>query len=361
MSNSVKKKNSWKRVSSNEKPDAREVSPSTLANALTVLLTVIIIAGGFMLPTLTFPLLDSYSNRSIQLTSPSDDMISGHIFEEPVTLYPWNIYDEARTRKLTVVEMAQLDQSGVIDLLISTMQHHSIALGYRYEVYQERILSSFHWLEPVSASDAGCFVMVEADIDFDGNPDASCAVDLNGNLISLLFVSDTWGALRLTDPIAVPPEQAQVNAEGSGNAPTSSPAGETPALQNLPSAPNGSPVDYLPLQEDESIWLFSYVLSREALIAGQSDVYYTFRQLDLYYEERFAYPYINLIPAPPDYVETLPNIEPIAITYDNLSTDNYLHKIYDFANGTRLILYINPLTQNCDGFNLAISTVFTTS
>jgi hypothetical protein len=341
---------------------------TTLSSIVTLLLTAVIIAGGFMLPTLFSPLLDSYRNNLIQLSGPTDDMVSGHVFEEPVTLYPWNIYDESQVRGLTNYEMITLEQSGVADLLVSNMQLRGLELVYDYGAYVERILSSFGCLEPLNSSEPGCFVLVDADIDFDDSPDLRCAVDFSGNLISLLLVSEKLNPLKLTAPLMASTEQAAEgeataadngspgetgSANGSGGTDTegSTPGSSVPSASTT--AADDTQVDYRPLPEEENIWLFSYVLSREALTVGQYAVYSAFRQLDLGYEARFEYPYISLTGTPPQYVEALPEIEPVATTNRQLTTGKYLLRIYDFSSGERLILYINSDTQHCDGFNLS--------
>ncbi|MCL2807456.1 MAG: hypothetical protein FWD27_04735 [Coriobacteriia bacterium] len=403
--NSTNNKELWSDPAGSEKHERRERLLSIRSSLLTLLLTTVIIVGGFMLPTLLYPFLDSYRGRMTQLPSPSVDIISGHVFEEPVTLYPWDIYDEAQVRHLTSFEMSFMEESGVTDFLISNMQLRGMQLERDYSLYTQRILVDFRYLEPLDATEPGCFVLVDADINLDGEPDVRCAVDSTGKIISLLFVSDTWSALQLTDPIEVLLDEAlgkereeanktsdandagtsgdAGNAGDAGNTadltedasdaannnntddpaannpPENNPAGNAAAPANTPTGPDDiatppeTQVSFRPHQEEENIWLFAYAISREALNVGQMNVYSIFRQLDMSFEERFGYSFYNLIPAPPEFSETLPELEPMTINIDVLPTGNYLLTVYDFSDGTRLILYINSSTQNCDGFTLS--------
>jgi hypothetical protein len=342
---------------------------------ITVFLTIVIITGGFLLPTLLFPSLDSYSNRLVGLVSPTEDMVSAHIYEEQVTLYPWNSVDDAQVRSLTSYEMSTLYESGVANLLMSYQALLGRELELSYEAHVEKILSSFRYLEPLNSSLPACFALIDADIDGDQTPDIRCAVDLSGNLISWLIVNDTWSALELTAPIEVPLVESLQNEEEPGDADSEKSnsdqdeAEESNATENAnnteepsgvlsePLNPSDSQGAFLPLPEEEKIWQFLYVISREALKEGQQDVFVAFRQLELSYEDRFGYSFLSLIPTPPGYVEILPEIEPIPENIGFLSTGNYLLRVHTFSNGTMLILYINSDTQYCDGFILYSNTV----
>jgi len=377
-----------------EKQGRRLPRLSAHSGIATLLLTMVIIVGGFMLPTMLYPLLDSYSGRLIPLASSSDDMLADHVFQEQVTLYPWNVYDENQLRYLNSIEVGILEQSGVANLLLNYLQYRGVQLQNDEDVYLQTIIGGFRCLEPVDFAEPACFVLVGVDIDLGGEADIQCAVDLSGKLISLLFVSDDLPTIQLEAPISLGNEEdtgdtedagktgeatdaavdvfggavveapGDVAGEGAGPAvgEGAGPAvGEVvgPAVGEATGAADGpanladAQVPFRPQQEEESIWLYSYVISREALIVEQTNVYSVFRLLDLDYETRFGYPFVELLAPASGYVEILPEIEPMAMNTDSLATAGHLLKIYDFVDGTRLILYFNPKTQNCDGFNLS--------
>ena len=167
----------------------------------TLVLTAVIIVGGFMLPAMLYPFLDAYSGRLIQLASPTDDMVSGHVFEEQVTFYPWNLLEESQLRYLASHEMVTLEQSGVADLLVSMMLLSEMPVEDNREEYLQMILGSFRCLEPDDFAEPGCFVLVDEDLGFTDELEVRCAVDFSGNIISLLFISEDWSSLELTEPI----------------------------------------------------------------------------------------------------------------------------------------------------------------
>lgn len=393
----TKNKDHWDTPASNEKREIKELGHKAIGSVATIFLTAVIIAGGFILPTLIYPYLDSYSNTPTLLASPGHDVISGHVFEDPVTLYPWDVISQAQLRNLTTYEMYTLEQSGVAEFLVSNMELRGIPLGSDPQEYIGRILNDFKCLEQLDAGQPGCFVLADADIDQDGVPDVRCAVDFYGNLMSVLFVSEAWTNLQLVTPLSVTSEQiAEIaggsnttgadgvgskdasgaegaNATGSASdggastqnapdiaAPDTTPEAATPPVTpTTPTTPTDSSTTYVPkvdnrpLQEEENIWQFSYVISREALLIGQMDVFSAFRHLDLGFEELFGYPFAHLIAEPSENTEVLPGVVQMAMTTHQLATGDQLLRIYDFSNGTRLILFINSSTQNCEGFSLS--------
>ena len=394
MADPIRRRSLWGNPASSDKADSKQARRNIQSGIITLLLTAVIITGGLGLPTMLNPLLDTYSNRLVPLDGSAVDM-TGHLFDELVALYPWDIYDETPARTLTSYEMLTLEQSGIADLLLNIMELRGIQLEGDLSDQQERILSEFRCLEPTDASQIGCFVLVDSDIDMDGLPDVRAAVDFSGKIISMLFFSDTWPALALSDPIIVVTDDSQellddddkideiTGAEGTDvlAANGDGTATNTGAATGIDAGPEAgveagaeagletgleaggvgditSPatqVDYRPLQEEESIWLFSYVMSRQALNVGQMDVFSTFRQLELSHEARFGYPFINLIVPDTGIEENLPDIELLDFSTDDLTTGSYLLRVFDFSNRTRLVLYINPGTQACDGFNLSIT------
>jgi hypothetical protein len=86
--------------------------------------------------------------------------------------------------------------------------------------YQARVINSFAYLDPQDSDEPGCFVLIDADIDSDGQADLRCAVDLEGDIISLLFVSDLWDSVKIEAPIgdAAQSLDAVAKEEGAGEA-----------------------------------------------------------------------------------------------------------------------------------------------
>jgi hypothetical protein len=59
-----------------------------------------------------------------------------------------------------------------------------------------------------------------------------------------------------------------------------------------------------------------------------------------------------LLPIQPAEPEELPEITYTALTPTIFATGDYLLYIYDLPDNERLILYLNPDTLHCRGFNL---------
>ncbi|MDR1083235.1 MAG: hypothetical protein LBL27_05140 [Coriobacteriales bacterium] len=372
-----------------------------LANLLTLLITGIIIAGGFLLPTLLYPYLDLYRGETIQLAAPPENAISEHVFEEPVVLYPWNIYKEEALRTLSSTERNFLEDRGIPMFLVAILRDYGLRMDYDEGSYHAQIINAFRYLEPENDAEPGCFILADMDIDADGQADLRCAVDPNGNIISLLFVSSSWDTLRISAPIGVSlaqtTEEGQSNGEGDttgANADTDTDTstgtdvqeggpegqgGETEA-NTPPEAPpdvaspdaesdtttdtetqptdeattNTTPpiIEHLPVEEDRYLWSFVYVFSREAKAIDQQKLFGAFRQLEVTYEYRYGYPFTILLPVQAAEPELLPEVEYMAPTPTVFATEEYLLYIYDMPDGERLILYLNPISLRCMGFNL---------
>jgi hypothetical protein len=190
-----------------------------LSNLLTLLFTGLIMAVGFMLPTLLYPYLDSYRGETIRLSHPSESVIAEHIFEEPVTLYPWNLYAENLLRPLSLAERTFLEEKGIPSFLIATLRDHGLQTTSDADSFYAQISNAFRYLDPETGAEQGCFVLVDADIDANGQEDFRCAVDLQGNIISLLFVSQQWDSVQIEAPIGVAiatPEES-LPTEGAGS------------------------------------------------------------------------------------------------------------------------------------------------
>jgi hypothetical protein len=369
-----------------ERQDRAVRGHSLLSNLLTLLFTGIIIVGGFLLPTLLYPYLDPYRDDTVQLARPSENAISEHIFEEPVTLYPWNLYEEDRLRSLSSAERELLEARGIPGFIAATLRDHGLQMDLDENSYHTQIINSFRYLEPRDEMEPGCFVLVDADIDADGQADLRCAADPTGNIISLLLVWEQWDSVRIEAPIGVaiaPPANDDTAGESTTETPNTentvegetegetaetegeSTEGETPEAEGTETeteaTPNGTDVatettqtviEYRPVEEDRYLWAFSYVISREAKVVNQQELFSAFRQLELNYEYRYGYPFTMLLPVQPAEPEELPEITYTALTPTIFATGDYLLYIYDLPDNERLILYLNPDTLHCRGFNL---------
>jgi hypothetical protein len=398
----------WGKAADVERQEGSKRQHDVSSNLLTLLLTGAIIAVGFLLPTLLYPHLDRYQGETVLLARPSE---STHVFKEPVTLYPWNIYEEERLRALSTADRELLEERGVPAFLVATLRDHGLHMEFDESFYHAQIINAFRYLDPQDSSETGCFILVDADIDEDERADLRCAVDPNGNVISLLLVSTQWDTVRIEMPIGVkgvpptpesmtaeqttsespvvnpsetqeatsaqtqteaeptteagPPvgtaeaegaEGAEAEAETAGeageNAEGDSGAFDAAEPGSAPPAVARPTIEYLPLEEDQYLWSFAYVMAREAKAIEQQELFVAFRQLELTYEYRYGYPFTMLLPVQPAEPEVLPEVEYASLTPTVFATEDYLLSIYDLPNGERLILYLNPTSLRCMGFNL---------
>ncbi|MDR3037306.1 MAG: hypothetical protein LBU31_02710 [Coriobacteriales bacterium] len=430
MTETAKKKSVWRKPPTDtdraggDRQEHRERRYSILSNLLTLLLTGVIITGGILFPNLLYPYLDRYRNTIVQIPSPTE---SEHTFDEPVSLYPWNLYEEQRLRALTSAERDLLDGRGIPDFLIATLRDHGMTIlpdGPDVLNYRALILGSFRYLEPGDSAEPGCYVLYDVDIDAEGQPDLRCAVDFQANIISLLFVSDNLSAVEVGTPVGTTPSTTPDGTSGTPTDNTTGAAtsgGQTPDAtqqqENTQSTATGKPADtagtdnensdtsktptvgiegdtgtagdagadgtaeagattgtsanpevevttgtstqpdYQPPEEERHLWSFAYTTSREAKAFDQPSLMRAFRQLECTYENRWGYPYTSLLAAPPEEPETdFPGDEYTPLLPPTpFKTADYLLNIYDLPDGNRLILYLDPSTSHCKGFNLQTS------
>jgi hypothetical protein len=387
-----------------DRQDRRERRYGIISNLVTLLVTGIIIAIGFLLPTLLYPYLDFFLNETVQLARPSRDPIAEHVFPEPVPLYPWNLYDASLLEPLSSSERNTLEDRGIPGFLVATLRDYGLRLEDEDGSYYTRILNSFSFLNPADSAEPGCFVLYDTDLDLDGINDFRCAIDTSGNIISLIFVNDRLDTLQIEAPIGVatvddikdddtPETTTGNNGDENGlntnpnETETTSPnsEGKDPAGQNNPEQDNGTdspgqdttdsknttgdqdedpdkdpnnetpptpPVTPLPLDEDRYLWSYVYAISREARLINQQNLFSAFRQLEMNYESRYNYPFTMLLPIQPAEPESFPDVEFSILTPTVFATRDYLLYIYDQPDGKRLILYLDSKTMHCRGFNL---------
>jgi hypothetical protein len=407
MAEETKNTGSWGKPPSNiDRQDRRERRFGILSNLLTLVATGVIIAGGFLMPTLLYPYLDFYLNETVQLARPSENTIAEHVFAEPVPLYPWNLYEADLLKPLSVVDRNLLEERGIPEFLVATLRDYGMQMEEDEDIRRTQIINSFNYLDPESDAEIGCFVLYDEDIDADGRSDLRCAVDLNGNIISLIFVDEQWDSLRIEAPIGVavaerPDNNGQTMVEtpngpddssGEGNdivegenpenpdvtgEDDTTTTGENPDENGDPNGsgdpsrdPNGNgsedpdangntngngnptqPIN-LPVGDDQYLWSFAYAISREARLINQQSLFSAFRQLELNYDYRYGYPFTRLLPIQPAEPENLPASELMMLTPTTFTERDYQLHIYDLPDGERLVLYLNPLTLRCMGFNL---------
>ncbi|MDR1185027.1 MAG: hypothetical protein LBK67_09555 [Coriobacteriales bacterium] len=391
MADQKKDTASWGKPPDNTERQVRsERRHNLISNLMTVLLTGVIIAGGFLVPTLLYPYLDLYLNETIQIDRPSSGTVSDRAFKQPITLYPWNLYEEDRLRLLTTMERNLLEERGVPGFLVATLRDHGLEMKLDEESYRTQIIISFRFLDPQDSAEQGCFVLIDADVDADERADLRCAVNLDGDIISLLFSSRQWDTVQIEAPIGMPittpgDEQtpaegeatgenpATIGTEGNEGAGTDTNAGGTTSTgtegkedtddsKDTTTTDAGTPetdetptpaiVEHLPVEEDQYLWSFAYATSREANMIGQRELFSAFRQLELIYEYRYGYPFTAQLPVRPTEPEELPEIDYISLTPTPFATEEYLLYIYDLPNGERLVLYLNPTSLRCMGFDL---------
>ena len=380
MVDETRKSDSWGSPPGGERLKQHGRRASILSSVFTLLLTAVIIVGGFMLPPLAYPYLDPYHDVIIQVADPSEYKPEQGVFSNPIDLYPWNLYEEHSLRALTSSQRNFLEYRGIPNFLLAILRDHGLETSTDDAVYLSKIVDSFHYLEPQESDEQGCYVLVDLDISEDGEPDLRCAVDLNGTIISLLFVSTLWDTVVIESPIVVfggEPEVAEQNATEEGDvAAEGGAATEGQAATEEQKEGEANPDDLAagqgdtdvspddlsaqdplidhtpPIDEDRYIWSFAYAISREALIIDQTTLFSAFRQLDLFYEIRYSYSYPQLLPNPLPFPENLPDVEQVTLAPQPLLSDQYLLYIYNLPTGDQLILYIEPDSLRCIGFNL---------
>ncbi len=391
------KKKSWGKPVKSEKQDGKELAQRLLGGGMTLVLTAVIIAAGFALPSYIYPYVDSFNNDFVQLENlPESTKRTTRQANEPI-VYPWNTYDVTRLRSLYEDEVSKLSASGAVHFLISIMRDRGFPISQNENFYESKILADFQCLEPQVPGEPRFFVLYSEDLNADNTADFRCACDYDGKIIDWRLLSSEWESVRLTAPIDISSAQtgnvgdsgstnategesdpdAGYESEGVGTAnndsdPTGGNQGgdqdesggevsETDTAEN-DSGPEGqgttsssNSITIYPNDEDRSIWSFSYSISREAYLFNQRDIFSAVRQLDIFYERKYLYQFNLLLPSQLSRDESIPN----DALYSGLDTPDYLPfedqyrlHIYRLSNGAQLILYINPITQACFGFNI---------
>ncbi|MDR1713332.1 MAG: hypothetical protein LBR39_04170 [Coriobacteriales bacterium] len=309
-----------------------------LSNLATLLLTLVIISGGLLIPSLFYPQLDTYRNQTVMLASTDSPDTSAHIFKEPVVLYPWNLYDANPHRSLTSSQQDLLNSNGIPDFLLAALRDRGMPMPDDLGYYRLTIINGFQFLEVEADARQNCLVLVDADVDADGTADLNCAVDMSGNIISLLFLTDAWGSVNLqavsqyiTAPAGGASGASATESEGSGPSAAGDGQGDEQVDGTTPDSGAGdeaaatggdgggdggegnnaeqgaetlNPADILslneplPVDEDLQIWSFAYATSMEATAFDQRILANCFAQLDASYAARYGYAFQQLLPQP---------------------------------------------------------------
>jgi hypothetical protein len=374
--------------------------PDTRSNVLTLLIAIVIIAGGYLLPTLLYPRMDQYHEQTLMLRDPTSDAITTYLFDEPVSLYPWNFYHPEDCRSLVLAERSLLVDRDVPTFLLASLVDRGLVLPLdengapdesARKAYREALVEGFQYLYVDSANSPNCYVLVDADVDADGVADLSCAVDQDGSIISLLFLSPQWSTVALSADDYPAPETAntdapQPDAPETPDAPdasenTSTDAATEDAEENssdtpdTPDAPTGpAKIENPPMDEDEQLWSFAYATMHEAETYQQSELASAFTVLNDNYESRYGYSYrlyllfqgggsaeiggVGGIEDPGEAGDLngsdvdAAKTELFPLTPTVFATAENLLYIYDLSEGVRVIIYLDPVTKHCVGFNL---------
>ena len=345
------------------------------SNQLTVILSLLILFSGIVLPNLIYPMLDPFMEQ-ITLLEVSAEGGSGIVFSGPPSLYPMDHYDTSNTRPLNSEERQLLISLGITDLLLSMMQSRNMQIEGMEQVFADRLLAAFEYLETNRDKDPPCFVIYACDIDMDGTDDLQCAVNLRGTLIFFLVLDEQWSKVVIPDDLASddqPEEPVDPPTEETPDLSTTSPDGQSEisvpdSSDDLLTADGDTelpddtgnqvsilPPDRLPLTEHYAIWAFSYNLTQEAFEANQNYLADSFRYIDLNFSHNYRYSFESLLmmqngqnPKDDDIVyDSSYVLNPQIYSYDAY---NYILYVYDLEDATRIIFYIDANSSACMGF-----------
>jgi len=340
------------------------------SNLVTLALAVVVLLSGIILPNMIYPLLDPFMEQITLLEVPSDSE-SSLVFSGPPSLYPMNLYNPENTRPINPEEEQLLTSLRIMDFLLSLMSRRGMPVLGMEAVYSDRLLSSFEYLETNSDKYLPCFVMNGCDIDNDGKVDLQCAVNQRGIVIFYLILNEQWSKVIIT--LENTNNQPPASDTDGLDAPTSNqgPTGLAPDSQNdnepLDSdpdntttsppvqSPNSIVSDRMPIAEHYAIWSFSYAVNIEALKINQIYLAKSFRQVDLNFCHNYRYSFDTLLLIQNGIIPEVDNtvydssmiLNPQIYSYDKY---NYVLYVYDLIDSTRLIFYIDALSQDCMGY-----------
>lgn len=332
-----------------EPQDKASRKRSAYSSIITGILAAAIIIIGFVAPSFFNSVSNSEHDRIISLADPNSE-VSLHVFDEPVSLYPWNLYSTESVSSLSYAQRGFLFEHNVPNFLITSLSAYGMDINLvasnteqsSYDYVSDLLASSFVFLHTGSEESSGCYVIQNLDINGDGIADIRCAVDQGGLIFSLIFLSEPW--------IAVP-DPADANAD-TGNAAAlenTPPTGDKPAAGSEEVATEPSPyaldlesLERIPAGEELTIWRYVHMITISAAENGQSQLSEAAAVLDNGFYSRYG------------AVEATEDGESYSPTPTVFSTEEYALYIYDLPNETRFILYFDTTYTRCAGFNLQL-------
>lgn len=363
-------KNSWNAARSKTQAETKstsEIRRNYLSTALTILLAAAIIVAGFVTPSMLYSVIDTDRGTLTRLADPDSEDVSLHVFDEPVSLYPWNLYSFENTSDLSYSDRNFLYEHNVPQMLITAMTVYGMDVNLLQspteqtsaEYVAELIVDAFSFLLTDAENYQGCYVIYALDINSDGTPDLRCAVDQSGVIISMIFLSPPWvpsadavgqnpeatgeGGAAPTD--ATPPAggvAAPDNASPEGET-TTPPDGTTMASEEYPHyALVLDGLERAPVGEELALWSFTHLIALSAAENGQVLLGEAATTLDTGFTERYA------------NSESASKSQGYSPTPTVFATEEYALYIYDLPTGVRFILYYDTEESRCVGFNLQL-------
>lgn len=375
------KESSWSSKPSKPKTETTGISEKRrglISNAITVILTIAMMATGFSIPRIFADTMESDRDMITVLPISESDDFSQHVFDEPVSLYPWNLYNPEKTSDLNYSERGFLIDQRVPDFLIATMKTYGMDVSYLQldsgrdpqEYASSLLIDAFVFLNTNEEANQGCYVINSLDINQDGTADLRCAVDQSGAVISLRFESDPWeipegfddpdpetpdtetptpgsetpaGEAASAADAATTPENAESNAPAGAEATESTPPEEVEGEPEDEPSPelDLSGLKQVPVGEELAIWSFAH----RVVFSSEANNQYLLHEAVILLDSGFSNRYAN----PEDVKGNGQNYSPNPTVF---ATEEYALYIYDLPNDVRFIIYFDSDASRCVGFNL---------
>lgn len=357
--------NNTNKSSDPERLDRTEEKRNHFNAIITVFLTAVIIAAGFLLPTVVYSAVESGRDNVTVLASSEGDDVLLHVFDEPVSLYPWSFYTPENTSELSPAEQSTLLANKVPQFLIKAMLVYGMDVDQLEldtneppsEYVSALLIDACRFLQTDAGANQGCFVVYALDINADGRADIRYAVDQNGAIISLIFLSAPWttrdeGASLNSGSAAAEPALGQ---EPLAPDATQAPEGATPegaatdAVSDpelidpiSPYALDLSNLERMPVDQELALWSFVHFIAVCAAENGQFELEAAASLLDTGFNTRYA---------SSGNAHTKDSYLPTPTAF---ATEEYDLYLYDLPTDVRFILYYDALNARCVGFNLQL-------
>ena len=350
------------------------------SNLITLALATVIVLTGILLPNMIYPMLDPFMEQ-ITLLEVSGEGDTGIVFSGPPSLYPLDLYSASDKRQLDNEELQQLRVLGITDFLLGLMADRGMPVEGFEQQYSERLLAAFEYMNPQNDKDPPCFFIYSCDIDADNVPDLHCAVNTQGRVIMFLVLNDQWSEIKVSTMIGFDEPVVDPDSQGDLEDTSDGAVDETNAADNNQNEADGDadndgqntndaqengtgtidlpidllPGDRVPISEHYAIWSVSYSLIHQKALTGQEFLTDNFNLIDMNFSYNYRYSFEALVRAQsgllPNAEEALPDssysLNPQIYAYD---TYNYVLYVYDLADNTRIIFYIDSHSLDCVGF-----------